>query len=1423
MVLICVQVPATKDICIFCLARIHFSPVHTVRRPERHLLSSTRSLYRPPANALAQQKEDGFQDSDPASESQPPQPFSRGWTRAAAPSYLTPDEEALRDALQKKPTSGLSFRNIVSLHEGENGTTVRPKIRTHKVASSNGGENGTRLGLRISKHMTVSPNGRKNETTPGPKLVTHLTGSPNGSEDRTTPVPRQHTPPIFPRTRHTKNGENKRRVLSAVQLPSRMSQRNGRLPYHALAEAPQVTPILDRVEAESDAPVVENTSSTLPPASPSVPSLSIPHKPKFGSWAKSEKTMELSPDEEALREALRKEAAPKPQLPVHQISHSPHSSSLPEYRSRTSPQTSDARQEETVHTSPTQTSGTQEQKPYENKTSAEISDYRRARDAQLDDLISKSKEKPDFRRGDWYCNSCGENNFRRQPRCIRCQRARPSLPDWQCDECGHSNFPRHHLCRGCQAPNPSIHVGEPENTDNTKSWRLIRRGLRRVGVEFNDPHVRFVREQVPNQGRSEETQTKVAMEQNKMDKMERLERSLERTKNGEFVGLRGQFETATSRAMDDSYWSLDTDGSQVPDVESSKSVTPDKSTAEGGLVAWRAQSARNPGVNEAEGSQEKSAGREIVDQEFEDSSTKAKLTGRWKRWRNLPDAGHQALEQQTVEPQAVEPQTVEPQALEQQPVESENIEPQAIKPLDNGGSSTQTDNTTQLFFAELEREQMAKEVEIPTRKRARRVKGEPAEQGFAKQLIYDEAMPHARVSNRRQLRKSKRVYDDADEEDEDRAARRLERKEQRKKAGATKKAVAPPTPIYLPEFISVANLAGVLRVRVEDFIQKMKDLGFDETNNDHILDAETAGLVAAEFNFEPVSEQVENLDLLPRPPAQDKSILPPRPPVVTIMGHVDHGKTTLLDYLRKSSVAASEHGGITQHIGAFSVQMPGGRLITFLDTPGHEAFLKMRQRGANVTDIVILVVAADDSVKPQTVEAIKHAQTAKVPMIVAINKVDKEDSNTERVKQDLARYGVEIEDYGGDTQVVCVSGKTGQGMEELEDAAVALADVLDMRSEIDGQAEGWVLEATTKKAGRVATVLVRRGTLRPGDVIVAGTSWARVRSIRNEAGVMLASAGPGTPVEIDGWREQPGAGDEVLQAPDEQRARAVISHRLEVYERTQMATDMAAVNEARRLEQEKREESERAAEMAQDSPDGAATLRPEGHDSPSAPSFQEVFLIIKADVSGSVEAVTNAISPLGNSDVRPNILRTGVGPVTEFDIDHAADANGHIICFNTTVGGNIQRAAEAKKVNIMNQSIIYRLVDDVKMKLSEMLPEIITQKVLGEAEIAQVFEINIKGRVKVPVAGCRVRNGVIGKTNKVRVLRGKEVVYDGMLSHVSLHHHLVSANSTRLDSRHAFVPQKRQEGRHGDAKRKRVRDGLRKLDGVPKRRSGAML
>jgi translation initiation factor IF-2 len=635
---------------------------------------------------------------------------------------------------------------------------------------------------------------------------------------------------------------------------------------------------------------------------------------------------------------------------------------------------------------------------------------------------------------------------------------------------------------------------------------------------------------------------------------------------------------------------------------------------------------------------------------------------------------------------------------------------------------------------------------------------------------------------RKVRRPSRREVDEEDDDDRDYSARRaprqrryaadeeldemdkMERKRQKKreKQQREKEKAARGRSIHLPEFINVNNLAQELGVRLEDFMIKLQELGFSGIGNDHVLNAENAGLIAMEYGFEATIDTAEtSKDILRQPMPEDMSSLPPRPPVVTIMGHVDHGKTTILDFLRKSSIAASEHGGITQHIGAFSVPLSGGKMVTFLDTPGHAAFLAMRQRGANVTDIVILVVAADDSVMPQTIEAIKHAKAAKVPMIVALNKIDKEDARPEMVKQDLARHGVEVEDFGGETQVVAVSGKTGQGMQELEEAVVALSEMLDHRAPSDGSVEGWVLEATTKKAGKVATVLVRRGTLRLGDIVVAGTTFARVRSLRNEAGLLIAEAGPGVPVEVDGWRGQPGAGDELLQAPNEQKASAVADYRQARAERQGLAEDMEAINEARRLEQEKREREATIAKAKEEGKDEEAVEEIVGDERDTTPRMKEIFFIVKADVAGSAEAVANAISHLGNGEVRPHILRSGVGAVSQFDIDHAAAARGHIISFNTNVEPRMMMQAEKEGVEIIDQSIIYRLVEDVTAKLEEALPPAVTQRVTGEAEIAMSFNITVKGRQTIPIAGCKIRNGVISRGSKVRVLRGSNTVYDG--------------------------------------------------------------
>ena len=597
---------------------------------------------------------------------------------------------------------------------------------------------------------------------------------------------------------------------------------------------------------------------------------------------------------------------------------------------------------------------------------------------------------------------------------------------------------------------------------------------------------------------------------------------------------------------------------------------------------------------------------------------------------------------------------------------------------------------------------------------------------------------------------------DADEfKSEERESRRDKKKRQKK---APKQPVSAPQPLYLPEFISVTNLADVIGVRPGQFIERMLEMGFDDVEYNHVLDAETAGLVAAEYNYEAIFDTgADDLEAAPVP--EDVSHLPSRPPVVTIMGHVDHGKTTILDWLRKSSVAATEHGGITQHIGAFSVAMPSGKTITFLDTPGHSAFLEMRRRGADVTDIVVLVVAADDSVKPQTIEAIKHATQANVPIIVAISKIDKEGRNPDKVKQDLSVHGVHVEDYGGDVQAIGVSGKTGAGMLELEEAISALSEMLDHRADNTGNVEGWVLEASTKSYGRVASALIRRGTLRPGDVIVAGTTWARVRTLRNEAGLTVSEATPGMPIEIDGWREQPAAGTEILQAPDEQKAKDVIEYRQDRSDTEKLSQDMVAINVARReLNEKRRQEAAENEESARKKPTIAEPTGP-----------KPVNYIIKADVDGSAEAVMNSMAAVGNNEVFANVLRSSVGPVTEFDIEHAAASGGRIISFNMPIDPGMGRMAEQEGVEIMDHNIIYKLIDHVKDDMSQFLAPTITQRVTGEAEIGQIFEITIKGRQKLSIAGCRVRNGVVNRARQVRVLRDNEIIYDGKDALIAAH------------------------------------------------------
>ncbi|KAJ9611303.1 translation initiation factor IF-2 [Cladophialophora chaetospira] len=595
------------------------------------------------------------------------------------------------------------------------------------------------------------------------------------------------------------------------------------------------------------------------------------------------------------------------------------------------------------------------------------------------------------------------------------------------------------------------------------------------------------------------------------------------------------------------------------------------------------------------------------------------------------------------------------------------------------------------------------------------------------------------------------------------------RKKWGKQAEDQQQPIRPPE-IVLPEFISVEQLAQGLKVRLPLLLRKLEEEGFEGARYDHILDSGTSAMFAEIYGYEPIIKTIdESNDIFPQPAAEDPSTLPPRPPVVTIMGHVDHGKTTILDYFRKANVVASEHGGITQHIGAFSVTMPGSeRNITFLDTPGHAAFLEMRRRGAVVTDIVVLVVAADDSVKAQTIEAIKHAREAGVQMIIAINKVDKPGADVEKVKLDLQQQDIVVEDFGGEYQSIPVSGKTGHGMDDLEEAILALADVADFRAENDGSAEGWIIESRVGATGRVATVLVRRGTLRPGDFIVAGTTWARVRTLRNDAGELIDEAPPGTPVQIDGWRgDDPEAGLEVLQAENEQRAKEALEVRKERADVAREMDNMTAIN-ASRTEDAAAREKVVEWEKEQGYFSMGYKRRPkdnEGWIEKESSGPQLVHFVIKADVAGSTEALVAAVNAIGNNEAQANIVHSGTGGLSESDIKMLA-ATGEVayaISFNQPIDGEIRQLAAAARIQILDHNIIYKVTDDVTEKVSAELPPIVTQRVLGEAEVGDIFEIKIK-KGSIKIAGCRVSNGTIRRSEKIRVLRKGEVVYTGTLN-----------------------------------------------------------
>jgi len=534
--------------------------------------------------------------------------------------------------------------------------------------------------------------------------------------------------------------------------------------------------------------------------------------------------------------------------------------------------------------------------------------------------------------------------------------------------------------------------------------------------------------------------------------------------------------------------------------------------------------------------------------------------------------------------------------------------------------------------------------------------------------------------------------------------------------------------VHIPETISVADLAHKMAVKAAEVIKVLMKMGMMVTINQH-LDQETAMIVVEEMGHKAVAAKLDDPDAFLADVAEHKDVAAePRAPVVTVMGHVDHGKTSLLDYIRRAKVAAGEAGGITQHIGAYHVETPRG-VITFLDTPGHEAFTAMRARGAKATDIVILVVAADDGVMPQTKEAIHHAKAANVPLVVAVNKIDKPDANPDRVRQELVAEGVVPEEYGGDSPFILVSAKKGTGIDELLEQVLLQAEVLELKAPRDVPAKGLIIEARLDKGkGPVATMLVQTGTLRRGDVLLAGQVFGRVRAMLDESGNAVDEAGPSIPVEIQGLSDVPGAGDEAMALADERKAREIALFRQGKFRDVRLAKQQAA-----KLEN-----------MFDQMGEGEA---------------KHLALIIKADVQGSQEALVHALTRLSTEEVKVDVIHAAVGGITESDVNLAEASKAVIIGFNTRADAGARKAAENFGVDIRYYNIIYEAVDEVKAAMSGMLAPEKKESLLGHVEIRQVFRISKVGAV----AGCMVTSGVVKRGASVRVLRDNVVIHTGEL------------------------------------------------------------
>ncbi len=592
-----------------------------------------------------------------------------------------------------------------------------------------------------------------------------------------------------------------------------------------------------------------------------------------------------------------------------------------------------------------------------------------------------------------------------------------------------------------------------------------------------------------------------------------------------------------------------------------------------------------------------------------------------------------------------------------------------------------------------------------------------------------------RRNDRETRRNDKRLILATDEEAEElertRSLAALKRQRDRERRQQSAASTEPTIrEVIVPESITVQDLAARMAVRGAEVVKALMRSGIMVTIN-QTIDADTAELVLAEFGQAAKRVSESDVELGLEGQADDAANLQPRAPVVTVMGHVDHGKTSLLDALRKSDVVSGEAGGITQHIGAYQVNVGAGLPVTFIDTPGHAAFTAMRARGASITDVVVLVVAADDGVMPQTIEAIQHAKAARVPMVVAINKMDHPEANAERVKQELLSHDVVVEDFGGDVLAVPVSALKRTGLETLIEQLQLQAELLELKANPEREARGAVIEARLDRGrGVVATVLVQNGTLHQGDIVVAGASWGRVRAMSNDKGEQVKEAGPAVPVEIQGLDSVPDAGDEMVAVDNEKRAR-----------------DIADYRGRKRREQQQLKTTPARASLE------------EMFSQLQAGEIQQLPVVVKSDVHGSLEAIQAGLEKLGNEEASVRVLYGGVGAITESDITLAQASNAVIIGFNVRANAQAREMAKREGIEIRYYAIIYQLLDEMKALLEGMLSPEARETILGHAEIREVFSVSKVGKI----AGCRVLDGLIKRGAKARLLRDDVVVYDGQL------------------------------------------------------------